>query len=79
MSTSPNPPPSNEAISRRAKAIWEGEGRPEGQDLAIWLRAEMELVENAGPFESSERARESAPSRATGAAAAPKSASPRKR
>jgi hypothetical protein len=54
MSTQQNPPPSHEAISNRAKAIWESEGRPEGQDLAFWLRAEKELIENQGPFASNE-------------------------
>jgi hypothetical protein len=32
------------AISERARAIWEEEGRPEGKSLAHWLRAEAEIA-----------------------------------
>jgi hypothetical protein len=32
-----------QAIRERAYAIWEEEGRPEGQHLQHWLRAEAEI------------------------------------
>ena len=31
-------------IRERAHALWEADGRPEGRDLAYWLRAEQELL-----------------------------------
>jgi hypothetical protein len=34
---------SHEDIAERAHKIWEREGRPLGQDLDHWLRAEQEL------------------------------------
>src|SRR5262245_29908649 len=36
-------PPGSDAISRRAYALWEREGRPDGSDLRHWLQAEQEL------------------------------------
>jgi Protein of unknown function (DUF2934) len=30
-------------IAERAYAIWEREGKPQGRDVEIWLRAEQEL------------------------------------
>jgi len=33
----------HEEISRRAREIWEREGRPEGRDMEHWLQAETEL------------------------------------
>lgn len=33
----------HEEISKRAKEIWEREGRPEGRDKEHWLAAEAEL------------------------------------
>jgi hypothetical protein len=33
-----------QAIRERAYAIWEQEGRPDGQDLDHWLRAEAEII-----------------------------------
>lgn len=35
--------PIHEEVSARARADWEKAGRPEGQDLAIWLEAERQL------------------------------------
>ncbi|WP_262692665.1 DUF2934 domain-containing protein [Kordiimonas aestuarii] len=35
---------SHEQISQRSFMIWEQEGRPIGQDLDHWLRAERELA-----------------------------------
>lgn len=32
-----------DATRRRAYEIWEGEGRPEGEDLDIWLAAEKQI------------------------------------
>jgi Protein of unknown function (DUF2934) len=33
----------HEEISKRAREIWEREGRPEGRDKEHWLQAEAEL------------------------------------
>lgn len=33
----------DEMIRERAYYIWEKKGRPQGQDMAIWLQAEKEL------------------------------------
>lgn len=33
----------HEEISKRAREIWEREGRPEGRDMEHWLQAEKEL------------------------------------
>lgn len=35
----------HEDISKRAREIWEREGRPEGRDMEHWLQAEAELRE----------------------------------
>jgi len=37
--------PTHEEIARRAYAFYEGRGREEGHDLADWLHAEDELLE----------------------------------
>ncbi|WEJ31420.1 DUF2934 domain-containing protein [Devosia sp. SD17-2] len=34
-------------INRRAYALWEQDGRPEGQDKAYWFRAIAELTSEA--------------------------------
>lgn len=34
----------HEAISVRAYALWEKQGKPEGQAEALWLQAERELI-----------------------------------
>jgi hypothetical protein len=31
------------AIARRAYALWEQRGRPEGQDMSLWLEAEAAI------------------------------------
>jgi hypothetical protein len=49
MSTTPTPPPSHEAISHRARALWEQAGSPEGRDITYWLQAEKELLAQQGP------------------------------
>ena len=36
---------SNEAIKKRARELWEDNGRPSDRDLEFWLRAEEELQE----------------------------------
>ncbi len=35
--------PAHDEISRRARAIWEERGRPDGRDLEHWLDAERQL------------------------------------
>ena len=37
----------HEDISRRAREIWEREGRPQGKDMEHWLQAEAELRQEA--------------------------------
>jgi len=37
-------PPTHADISRRATALWENYGRPEGRDQEIWLEAERLLL-----------------------------------
>jgi hypothetical protein len=39
---------SDEAIRKRAYHIWEREGRPHGRDFEHWVRAQVELVAEAG-------------------------------
>lgn len=34
----------HEDIEKKAKTIWEQEGRPQGKDKEIWLRAENSLL-----------------------------------
>ena len=43
--TSNSPAQIHEAIAARAHALWEKQGRPEGQAEALWLQAERELIE----------------------------------
>ena len=38
-----NPAQTHELITRRAEELWRSLGRPENQDLAIWLEAEAEI------------------------------------
>jgi hypothetical protein len=38
----------NEEITNLAHQIWERKGRPEGQDLQVWLEAEAELKASVG-------------------------------
>jgi hypothetical protein len=54
MSTSKKYTPSQEAISARARKIWETAGTPDGDDLEHWLRAEKELRNEAGLLEDSD-------------------------
>jgi hypothetical protein len=42
-----NPAPSHDAISSRARTLWEGAGSPDGEDLNHWLQAERELNEES--------------------------------
>lgn len=42
-------PASSAQVAERAYSIWEKEGRPNGQDVAHWLRAEAELGASATP------------------------------
>jgi hypothetical protein len=46
MNTSHNIP-SHDAISVRARHIWESSGQIDGQDLANWLQAEKELLDES--------------------------------
>lgn len=37
----------HKAITARAHALWEAEGRPEGKSIAHWLQAEAEVTKQA--------------------------------
>ena len=50
----------HEEISRRARTIWEQEGRPEGRDKEHWLQAEAELRLESPIGQAVERAPEKA-------------------
>lgn len=39
-----------EAIRRRAREMWEEEGRPEGRELEHWTEAEQEILGQAPPL-----------------------------
>jgi hypothetical protein len=69
MST-PSHIPTQDAISDRARKLWQAAGSPEGQDLAFWLRAENELREESGNSDdlSSNDEKETSSSRASGSA-----------
>ena len=36
--------PPHEQIAARAREIWESRGRPQGEDLDIWVAAEADLL-----------------------------------
>ena len=38
-------------IRERAYALWESEGRPEGQEQDYWYRAERELADSESGFD----------------------------
>ena len=40
----------HEDISKRAREIWEREGRPEGRDMEHWLQAEAELRQGSNGY-----------------------------
>ena len=39
--------PTHDEVTARAREIWENRGRPQGQDLSIWLEAERKLLSGA--------------------------------
>ncbi len=39
--------PTSDQIARAAYLLWEREGRPNGRDVAHWLRAERQLMAGA--------------------------------
>jgi hypothetical protein len=43
------PPLPHEEISRRARELWEKQGRPQGRDQDIWFEAERSLLREAQP------------------------------
>jgi hypothetical protein len=43
MKSKVTPPASHDAISGRARILWEAAGSPDGEDLKHWLQAEKEL------------------------------------
>ena len=70
-------PPTPAEVAERAYYIWDRAGRPRGQDLAHWLRAEAELAAEAGPRKSRARSRKAAPKQAA-AKTEPARAKPKK-
>ena len=55
--------PTREEIGARAYEIWEKDGRPPGQELEYWLRAERELTgANSGSQEQIAPSRQAQPS-----------------
>jgi len=44
------PGPMKEDIAKLAHHIWEQEGRPDGRDLDIWLRAESQIKQRVPPL-----------------------------
>ena len=55
----------HDEIQRRAYALWEADGRPEGQDQAYWFKAATDLAATAAktiasPRKHSPRARKAA-------------------
>jgi len=44
---SPRQPFSHDDIKRRAESLWRDRGQPSGQDDAIWLEAESQLLAEA--------------------------------
>lgn len=48
--------PDDEAIRRRAYAIWEREGRPSGRDRDHWLQAAWELAGKAAKARAAAKA-----------------------
>jgi hypothetical protein len=70
MSADTPTPTIEEKIRARAHAIWEREGRPEGQDLAHWQQAESEIAAEGEPqAEAPGEAAAKAPRRRAAAAA----------
>jgi hypothetical protein len=56
--------PTRKEIAARAYKIWEKEGRPPGQELEYWLRAERELTAaNSGSQEQVAPSRQAQTSR----------------
>jgi hypothetical protein len=50
MQESTQPPqPSHDQIAVLAHQIWEQSGRPDGQDVEIWLQAEQSLLSTVKP------------------------------
>jgi hypothetical protein len=43
----------HEDIAKRAREIWEKEGRPEGRDMEHWLQAETDLHRQQGRHDRS--------------------------
>jgi hypothetical protein len=51
--TEPRAEVQRQQIAKRAYALWEQEGRPDGRDLDHWLQAEAELTSSAdGPLDA---------------------------
>ncbi|HZZ20679.1 MAG TPA: DUF2934 domain-containing protein [Opitutaceae bacterium] len=75
MKSKDNTPPSHDAISGRARTLWEAAGRPDGEDLNHWLQAEKELNEESsdsdGEYVGTSDRTVSAPARKSGNSRSP--------
>jgi hypothetical protein len=69
--------PTSAEIARAAYDLWEQEGRPEGKDVAHWLRAETQLRASAGAGGSDGRRTEPAARSAAKRPAATRRAKPK--
>jgi hypothetical protein len=43
LTNGPQPEPTHEQIALKAYSLWEQQGRPQNQEIAIWLQAETSL------------------------------------
>jgi hypothetical protein len=43
LTNGPSCEPTHDEIALRAYSLWEQQGRPQNQEVAIWLRAEAQL------------------------------------
>lgn len=59
-------------IAEQARALWEGYGRPEGRDVAIWLEAERQVL--GADAKAAQQGRASVDARALKEATTPKHA-----
>jgi len=76
----PKRPVPHVEVAKRAHSIWDAAGRPIGQDLAHWLRAEAELAAEAGIPEKPRRAtRKATPKKAATATRKTRGRRPRPR
>ena len=67
---------SDEEIRVAAYYLWEKEGRPEGVDFDLWVRAKNELAKKVGNGQKTAEKKAAAPAAVKPVAAAPAAAKP---